>query len=461
MQDDGVEHGSVLCSACVLGTLMPKFGEVPVGKHARVKRHATLCRPVYMRLTEDLKFLKEKLNSEINLIETKVENLSNENQELMKQLQICKQTACSATMIGFVLHNYVRKRSLADYLIFSVSGRILWNTISEMGTRECMRDLLMVNVRGNLQIIVQLGWSSSNDKLLFVQALHKRGHVVAITGDGTNDAPDLHEADIGLALGIARTEVAKESRTPMSSVDSSLRLRGPFLKGLLIQRISKQIGYLSGVFQPHLVKLEIAGAYLHIKERIGAATYPLGIKQWDIVRLGAEMMSMICLLINGMTDPELNEVVIGVIGPIVFFDFFSKLVQRVSQLQQVFAEVRGQISQLESSPEFTDWVIRSADRMKHAAKDSSDDLDENGTDSTEEYVQQAVKRRGFFSCRCVVKQIHFLPNPQLTKSASRIRDPFDQEACLCQHKNKLKWVFSPSMVQKVDLQQYCPASYYI
>ncbi|GAX73955.1 hypothetical protein CEUSTIGMA_g1405.t1 [Chlamydomonas eustigma] len=68
------------------------------------------------------------------------------------------------------------------------------------------RDLIFM--LPNIRVLAR---SSPADKLELVRLLKEQGEVVAVTGDGTNDAPALKESDVGLAMGIAGTEVAKEA----------------------------------------------------------------------------------------------------------------------------------------------------------------------------------------------------------------------------------------------------------
>ncbi|KAJ7554708.1 hypothetical protein O6H91_05G005800 [Diphasiastrum complanatum] len=74
-----------------------------------------------------------------------------------------------------------------------------FRTLSSDGRRQKL---------ANLQVMAR---SSPGDKHMLVKELQAMGEIVAVTGDGTNDAPALHEADVGLAMGISGTEVAKGS----------------------------------------------------------------------------------------------------------------------------------------------------------------------------------------------------------------------------------------------------------
>ncbi|HET8565545.1 MAG TPA: cation-transporting P-type ATPase [Solirubrobacterales bacterium] len=132
--------------------------------------------------------------------------------------------------------------------------------------------------------------STPEAKLRIADALREAGHVVAMTGDGANDAPALRRADIGVAMGRSGTDVAREAATMVLTDDNFATIVAAIRAGRRIyDNIRKFIVYIFAHATPEIVP------YLVYALGGGAIPLPLTVLQLLSFDVGTETLPALAL----------------------------------------------------------------------------------------------------------------------------------------------------------------------
>lgn len=126
--------------------------------------------------------------------------------EAIKAISICHQAGITVKMITG--DHLVTARAIASQMNLHGKGDKVLPTVMNGADITKATDEELFHLAPEIDVFARV---TPEDKLRLVQALQKHGNIVAMTGDGVNDAPALKQANIGIAMGQNGTDVAKEA----------------------------------------------------------------------------------------------------------------------------------------------------------------------------------------------------------------------------------------------------------
>jgi len=131
---------------------------------------------------------------------------------------------------------------------------------------------------------------SPMDKLRIVTMWKNHGHIVAMTGDGVNDAPALKTADIGIAMGITGTEVTKEASDMILADDNFATIIQAVEKGRWIYDNIKK--YLTYLLQANLIEVVLLGGIVLVKGGTYMPLFPAAILFINVITDGMPAIAL-------------------------------------------------------------------------------------------------------------------------------------------------------------------------
>jgi Ca2+-transporting ATPase len=136
---------------------------------------------------------------------------------------------------------------------------------SKVLTGSDLDDLSDEELDGLIQDTSVFARVSPKHKHRIVQSLQRKGHIVAMTGDGVNDAPALKAAEIGIAMGITGTDVTKETADMILTDDNFQSIVNAVEEGRVIfENIRKTVKYLISTNAGEILTILVALVFMAI-----------------------------------------------------------------------------------------------------------------------------------------------------------------------------------------------------